>query len=125
MEIREMEIKAANLEPLPSRSELDFFEQVFYLGLRNIYSMYHMGMITKENASKEKHQIMAEFEKQRELATLYTAIGSAQYENIARSEDLKTAIHKAKTKEEKGKLAMECVYCLTGDETILKEAEGM
>ncbi len=125
MELQELEIKAANLEPLPGRSELDWYEQNLFLSLRNIYSLYHSGVLSKEKASAEKKVILASYHKQREIASMIAANASRFAENNEKSEWIKAAIHKAKTKEEKGKLAMECLYRLTGDKAILYEAEAM
>ncbi|MBQ2968700.1 MAG: hypothetical protein IJE10_11360 [Clostridia bacterium] len=124
MELQEIEIRAANLEPLPGRSELDWYEQNLFLSLRNIYSMYHVGTLSKEVASKEKHVVISSYQKQREVASFYAALYESCIERSNKSEALRTAITKAKTKEEKGKLALECVYALTGDKMILKEAEA-
>ena len=125
MDLQELEIKAANLEPLPGRSELDWYEQNLFLSLRNIYSLYHSGVLSKENASAEKKIILAEYHKQRELASMVAANASRWADGVRESEWLRAAIHKAETKDEKGRLAMECVYKLTGDKTILHEAEAM
>ncbi len=124
MELQEIEIRAANLEALPGRSELDWYEQNLFLALRNIYSMYHVGTLSKETASKEKHIVLASYHKQREIASMVAADADRWGECVRKSQDLRIAIHKAESMEEKGRLALECVYLLIGDETIRQEMEG-
>lgn len=117
--------KEAMKSPVMSDNVIGISEELYFLMFRNIYTAFREGTIDQEQASKEKLKARTVCQKKEDLLKLYTRIGAEQYENSNKSEALRAAINKAKTKEEKGKLALECVYALTGDKMILKEAEAM
>lgn len=60
---REMpyEKQAMNGDPLPQG--LEYPDQILYLGLRLLYKQYRIGLVSREQATEEKRQLLQEYEK--------------------------------------------------------------
>lgn len=66
----EYERKAMNGEAMPEG--LGWPDQVLYLQLRMLYDQYKKGIVSRDAAAKEKHQMVEEYKLHRSLDALQT-----------------------------------------------------
>lgn len=95
-------------------------DMFLFLALRNIYTYFHMGKLTKEKGSQEKQKVMQEYANLQRWYILFYK----QSETIRLSEEIRQKINKSTNITEITALALECIGLMTGDEVFLKSNIG-
>lgn len=116
MRTKEIELSAAKSIPPPKY--LTMPEMCFYVTLRSLYGYYRKGEISKDDASKEKQQIIG---KCTEFASAYEqwcSVYKSYQDNIQKAGMLMNDIEKSDNAEDIAVLACEVIGIMTGDESF-------
>lgn len=77
----------------------------------SLYTLYRMGRLTRDQASAEKKDILADYHA---LEEKYAVLSEYQ-DNIRCAGTLLSDIEKADSADDKLRLALECIGCMVGD----------
>ena len=116
----DIERLAANNMLMPEG--LSFPQQMFFVTMRGIYKDLKSGMITKDQAKKEKLSVLAEFTKQNTQRVVSEKIFIEWQSNIKQSEELRHKLRKGINAGESIDTmfytACTCIAAMTGDATL-------
>ena len=91
-------------------------QKSLYRLLSCLYTLYRMGRLTRNQASAEKRDILADYHV---LEKKYAVLSEYQ-ENIRKAGTLLSDIEKADSADDKLRLALECIGCMVGDVDFAK-----
>lgn len=87
-----------NNEAAPS--DYNLLEIYCFLGLKRLMQMYYNKQISKENATKNKMLILADYEKKYKDFEFWTSIYKEHIQSIKDTEDARTKLHKSLKEDE-------------------------
>lgn len=116
MRTDEIELSAAKNRPLPKYMTAP--EMCLYLSLREIYSSFRKGNITKEQGTAEKSKAVANCERLDEEYQHWCDIHKAYQNSIRKADVLMSEIEKSDDTAVIALRACEVVGILTGDENF-------
>ncbi len=90
---------------------LTVLQKYLYRELKCLHILYRMGRLTRDEASAEKKDILADFYAMEERWSVL----SEYQENIRMAETLRSEIDKSDNAADKLRLALECIECMTGE----------
>lgn len=105
-------------EPLPK--DLTAAEMLYAFSVRSIYTQFSAGQITRDQAVREKAQLLTAARKYQQDIFTYRAGCKVQQENIRRAGELRAALVKAADVQEALKTALQVISEMTGEETTEK-----
>ena len=86
-------------------------QKYLYRELKCLHILYRMGRLTRDEASAEKKDILADFYA---LEERWSVLSEYQ-DNIRMAGTLRSEIDKADNAADKLRLALECIECMTGE----------
>ena len=116
MQLKNIELDACKNKPLPKFLTLP--ETCLYISLRYLYKSYHKGEISKENATAEKHKLLAEYERFEKAYSDWCKLCSDYQDNIRKAGTMLSDIEKSDNTEDMAVLACEVVGIMIGDENF-------
>lgn len=102
-------------EPLPE--DLTAAEMLYALSVRSIYAQFGTGQIPRDQAVKEKAQLLSAARKYQQDIFAYRAGCKEQQENIRRAGERRAELVKAGDAQEALKIALRVISAMTGEET--------
>lgn len=106
-------------ESLPE--DLTAAEMLYALSVRSIYAQFSAGQIPRDQAVKEKAQLLSSVRKYQQDILTYQAGCKEQQRSIRRAGELRAELAKSKDAQEALKTALQIISAMTGEETT----EGM
>ena len=102
-------------EPLPK--DLTAAEMLYALSVRSIYAQFSAGQIPRNQAVKEKAQLLSAAWKYQQDILIYRSGCKEQQENIRRAGELRAELVKSGDAREALKTALRVISAMTGEET--------
>lgn len=116
MRTKEIELSAARNVPPPKH--LTMSEMCFYITLRSLYRYYRKGEISKNDASKEKQQIIGKCTEFESAYKQWCSVYKSYQDNIRKAGTLINDIEKSDNAEDIAVLACEVIGIMTGEKSF-------
>ena len=116
MQLKDIEFDACNNKPMSKYLTLP--EMCLYISLRYLYKSWHIGAISKENATADKHKLLAEYERYKAAYNDYLKVYGDYQDNICKAGTMLSDIEKSKDVKDIAVLACKVIGIMTGDESF-------